>query len=82
MAASDLPGGPLIRTIDGGATWTVVQRPPDGSGTWALIGFTTPQVGYALWQHQKASYPASTGQLWRTANAGATWSPVTTLRAG
>ena len=76
-AASDLPGGSLIRTTDGGATWTVVQRPPDQAGTWYLIGFTTPQAGYALWQHGGASYRASAAQLWHTTDGGATWSPVT-----
>jgi hypothetical protein len=30
VAASDLPGGSLIRTTDSGVTWTVVQRLPTG----------------------------------------------------
>jgi hypothetical protein len=79
-AASDLPGSPLIRTVDGGATWNSAQSPPDRSGTWSLIGFTTPEIGYALWEHYGATYPTSTAQLWQTTDAGATWSPVAALR--
>jgi hypothetical protein len=78
-AASDLPGSPLIRTIDAGATWNAVQAPPDDSGTWSLIGFTTPEIGYALWAHTGATRTTSTAQLWQTPDAGATWSPVTAL---
>jgi len=79
-AASDLPGSPLIRTVNGGATWHAVQAPPDGTGTWSLIGFTTPEVGYALWEHQTGTYSTNTARLWRTTTAGATWSPVAALR--
>ena len=79
-AASDLPGSPLIRTVNGGATWHAVQAPPDGTGTWSLIGFTTPEVGYALWEHQIGTYSTNTARLWRTTTAGATWSPVAALR--
>jgi photosystem II stability/assembly factor-like uncharacterized protein len=79
VAASSLPGQPLIRSADGGARWTVVQKPPDGTGNWSVIGFTTPDTGYAFWQHPGATYAASTARLWRTTDAGATWSPVTAL---
>jgi hypothetical protein len=79
VAASDLPGDPLIRTIDGGTTWSVVQTPPDSSGTWSVIGFTTPEDGYALWEHGGTTYRTSTAQLWHTTDGGATWSPVKTL---
>ncbi len=79
VAASNLPGHPLIRSTDGGASWTAIQPPPDGTGNWSVIGFTTPDVGYAFWQHAGVTYTTSTGRLWRTANAGATWSPVTGL---
>jgi photosystem II stability/assembly factor-like uncharacterized protein len=78
--AANIMSGPLIRTTDGGATWVVVQRPPDRTGCWSLIGFTTPQVGYALWQdpapYAGAGYPATAAELWRTTDGGATWSPV------
>jgi hypothetical protein len=79
VAASDLPGNPLIRTTDQGTTWSVVQAPADSTGTWSLIGFTTPEDGYALWEHGAATYQASTAQLWRTTDGGASWSPVKTL---
>jgi photosystem II stability/assembly factor-like uncharacterized protein len=79
VAASDLPGNPLIRTIDGGTTWSVVQAPPDTSGTWSLIGFTTPEDGYALWEPGGATYRTSAAQIWHTTNSGANWSPVKTL---
>ena len=79
VAASDLPGSPLIRTVERGTTWNVVQAPPDSNGTWSLIGFTTPDVGYAFWDHSAATYRTSTAQLWHTTDAGATWSPVTAL---
>ena len=79
IAASNLPGHPLIRSTDGGASWTAIQPPPDGTGNWSVIGFTTPDVGYAFWLHVGVTYTTSTGRLWRTADAGATWSPVTAL---
>ena len=44
-----------------------------------MIGFTTPTAGYALWEHERAMYAASTAQLWRTTDAGAKWFPVTAL---
>jgi hypothetical protein len=28
-----------------GAKWNAVQAAPDTSGTWSLIGFTTPEAG-------------------------------------
>jgi photosystem II stability/assembly factor-like uncharacterized protein len=41
-----------------------------------VIGFTTPNVGYAFWDHSGTTFAMSTAQLWRTQDAGATWSPV------
>jgi hypothetical protein len=79
VAASDLPGNPLIRSTDGGARWTAVQPPPDGTGNWSVTGFTTPGTGYAFWEHSGVTYTASTGRLWRTTDGGASWSPVTAL---
>jgi hypothetical protein len=79
VAASDLPGSSLIRTVDGGATWNVVQAPLDNSGTWSVIGFTTPEVGYAFWQSGGEDSPTSTSQLWHTTNGGATWSSIAGL---
>jgi photosystem II stability/assembly factor-like uncharacterized protein len=79
VAASDLPGSPLIRTGNEGTTWGVAQAPPDSRGTWSLIGFTTPDDGYAFWDRNGATYRTSTAQLWHTTDAGTTWSPVTAL---
>ena len=39
---------------------------------------TTPD-GYAFWDHNGATYQASTAQLWHTTDTGTTWSPVTAL---
>jgi len=59
----------------------VARRPaaPDSSGTWSVIGFTTPEDGYALWEHGGTTYRAITAQLWHTTDGGATRSPITTL---
>jgi photosystem II stability/assembly factor-like uncharacterized protein len=70
-------GTPLIRSTDGGARWKVVQAQPSSSGLWSLIGFTTPEVGYAFWQSSAHGFP--TAELWRTVNAGASWTEVKTL---
>ena len=71
------PGaGGLIRTTDGGATWRVVMPALDSRGTWNMIGFTTPEVGYAFWTTRPPSWTVFRNQLWRTSDAGATWSPV------
>lgn len=81
IAASDLPvprlGTPLIRSTDGGARWQVAAAQPSRDGQWSLIGFTTPEVGYALWQSSAHGYPTS--ELWRTVDGGARWAPVKAL---
>ncbi len=81
VAASSIPvpnvGMPLIRSTDEGAHWKVVQAQPSVNGQWSLIGFTTPTVGYALWQSSAHGY--ATAQLWRTTDAGAKWTPVRAL---
>jgi len=71
VAAGDLPGEPLVRTSDGGASWSIVAEPPSASGNWAVIGFTTPTVGYVFWEPG-----ANQRQLWRTTDGGVAWSPV------
>lgn len=76
VATSKL-GIPLIRSTDEGAHWNVVQAQPSSSGQWSLIGFTTPKVGYALWQSFAHGYP--TAELWRTIDAGAEWTQVKAL---
>ncbi len=81
VAASSIPvpklGTPIIRTTDEGARWAVVQAQPSKSGQWSLIGFTTPEVGYALWQSSAHGYP--TAELWRTTDGGARWTQVKAL---
>jgi hypothetical protein len=81
IAASDLPvpgiGNPLIRSADEGAHWHVVAAQPSRNGQWSLIGFTTPEVGYALWQSSAHGY--ATAELWRTIDGGARWTLVTAL---
>jgi hypothetical protein len=81
VAASSVSTGklgvPLIRTTDEGARWNVVQAQPGSSGQWSLIGFTTPGVGYAMWQGFAHGF--ATAELWRTVDAGAAWTQVKTL---
>jgi hypothetical protein len=81
VAASSVPvpklGTPLIRTTDEGARWKVAAAQPSSNGLWSLIGFTTPEVGYALWQSYAHGY--ATAELWRTTDAGARWAPVKAL---
>ncbi len=81
VAASSIPvpklGMPLIRSTDRGAQWKIVQAQPSSNGQWSLIGFTTPEVGYALWQKYADGY--ATAQLWRTTDAGAKWTQVKAL---
>jgi photosystem II stability/assembly factor-like uncharacterized protein len=61
-------GGRMMVTDDGGKTYE--QIPELADATWA--GFTDSEVGYVLTQNQNTSV----SQLWRTTNAGATWSIV------
>ncbi len=79
VAVNDLPGSALIRTVDSGATWRTVALPPNQSGTWSIIGFTTPGVGYAFWEPGPATGLRGTTRLWRTTDGGATWAPVMAL---
>jgi photosystem II stability/assembly factor-like uncharacterized protein len=61
-------GGGMSVTDDGGQTY---QQIPELAGAgWA--GFTDSEVGYVLTQNPNTDV----SQLWRTTNAGATWSVV------
>jgi photosystem II stability/assembly factor-like uncharacterized protein len=58
-------GGQLLRTTDGGVTWSAVTGAPAGA---QAACFSTARDGY-LGAH---------GRVWRTTDAGATWSPAFT----
>jgi len=59
--------GKVLKTTDGGATWTVI-RESDGSGLyWKDIEFANENVGYAC---------GSDGIIFKTTDGGATWAQV------
>ncbi len=88
VAACNLPGDPLLLTVNQGVTWTVVERAVNPSSEWKPIGFTTTQVGYAFLSGPSSSSAvppacrpgtagcADTVQLWRTLDGGSTWQQV------
>jgi photosystem II stability/assembly factor-like uncharacterized protein len=61
--------GTLLRTTDGGATWTALPAPRLSGHCLALgsVHFVSPDLGYAI---------AAGGQLLRTTDSGVTWAPV------
>ena len=61
-------GTQLVRSTDGGRTFTPVQN---GNPGWSLVGFTTASNGFALDQQ-----PSGGQALWRTNDAGAHWYSV------
>jgi photosystem II stability/assembly factor-like uncharacterized protein len=77
-------GDTLLRTVNGGATWTPQAEPCQGK--LSSVHFVSPAVGYAVAAATVASagslpaggpYTLSLGgSLVRTTNGGATWSPV------
>lgn len=72
-------GGTLVRVTNAGQTSAVVYTPPSGTTPyWTYVGFTTTTVGIGL-----AEVPSPTGTtttsyetLYRTTNAGLTWSAI------
>lgn len=66
VVAANGAGARLERTVDGGATWRPVGTRTMGD-IWPFIGFTDSRVGVAI---------SGDGDLWRTTNAGASWSRV------
>ena len=58
----------LSVTDNGGRTYQAIAEL--NGATW--VGFTDFEVGYVITQNQNTQATA----LWRTTNAGATWSPV------
>jgi photosystem II stability/assembly factor-like uncharacterized protein len=61
IASTGGAGGQLLRSSDGGVTWSAVAGAPDGVRT---ACFSAAQDGYL----------GVPGQIWRTTDAGATWS--------
>jgi hypothetical protein len=59
--------GVLLRTPDGGRTWTTVDREEEGA--WSDLGFTSPQQGVVISQ-------GPVGRLLMTFDGGQTWAPV------
>lgn len=62
---------PLLRTTDGGATWTAAATPAKATYM-PFAGFTDASVGVAIVQTGNARIR----KLWRTTDGGATWRPV------
>jgi hypothetical protein len=75
----------LFATVDG-STWSPRPVPrkkardesaaaeADGGRGWNDPLFTTDRAGYAV--YSPAGNPWGIGQLWRTTDGGATWSPL------
>jgi photosystem II stability/assembly factor-like uncharacterized protein len=57
----------LLRTTDGGGTWSTVAESPQNT---FFVGFTDAETGSAL------SSDGSHNVLWRSTDGGATWSVV------
>lgn len=71
VVAPNGAGAPLLRTIDGGRTWTKA-RTPKRAIDWQPIVFANAKVGAALVQTRSDG----TEELWRTTDAGASWSAI------
>jgi hypothetical protein len=69
-------GAQLSRTTNGGATWTPASA-PSGRTFCAWIGFTDAEVGAAVVETTSSfAGNVSAFELWRTSDAGATWTVV------
>jgi photosystem II stability/assembly factor-like uncharacterized protein len=69
VAAPNAAGTSLLRTTDGGRTWSKTRTPRSASD-WASVGFVDATVGLAL------ANVRDEWQLWRTTDGGASWSAV------
>ena len=67
--------GALLRTTNGGQTFSQINIGNPGRSGLAWIGFTTPAVGSALVMLATGApgLTVPTEQLWRTLNGGITW---------
>ena len=62
----------IMRTIDGGITWTDIT--PSGSpGTTALIHFRDADHGWAAYLSWQDALPTDAYTIWRTTDGGNTW---------
>ncbi len=69
-------GGKILRTADGGATWSHAITPA-GATSVTSLGFVDAKTGYALAQTGwNAKEKAQEAVLWRTVDAGAHWARV------
>ena len=67
---------PVLRTTDGGKTFSKVRLGGSGQSWVAWIGFTTPLVGSALVTYSTGGPSSSTipkEELWRTVDGGINW---------
>lgn len=81
VVASSVAGSPLTQSDDGGLSFQAVQSAPDKTGSWSVLGFITPTVGFAFWKHLSYAYNKNSAQLWRTTDGGAHWAPAMTAKS-
>src|SRR5207247_1149852 len=65
----------LLRTVDGGLTWTPVTYPTESAGEWAYVSFVTPTAGWLL-QGSAPATSMSAKWLYRTDDGGVSWRMV------
>ena len=63
----DTQDGKVLKTTDGGLTWTELRVP--GGGSMQGVGFLTPDIGWT----------SGRGRAMRTLDGGATWAPTTEI---
>jgi hypothetical protein len=76
VVASSVPGAPLTESSNAGLSFQAAQSAPDKTGTWSVLAFITPTVGFTFYKHLSYAYNKNSAQLWRTTDGGAHWAPV------